>query len=109
MLLAGASSESREPGLVLERAVGRAGLPEIVASVDRRGGADAPHAGDVLRLRCEDKAGTSVLDAEGRLTDDGGGVLPHLHFAMTRAQLDALATCVAAGDGVALRGAVASG
>lgn len=104
--LGGCANEPRDARLVLEGAVGRTGLHELVASVDPGDDARAPRAGDAVRLRCDDVAGSSLLTAEGALTDDGGSLLPHLHYAMTADDVTSIAACVATADGSVLRGTV---
>lgn len=106
-LLARSPNDPPEPRLVLERVAGPAGVQEIVASIAPGGDGRIARVGAVLRLRCDDSAGTSVLDAVGRLTDDEGTRLPHAHFALPSAAAPAIATCAASGDGFALRAALA--
>lgn len=104
--LGGCANGSREARLVLEGAVGRTGLHELVASVDPGGDARAPRVGDAVRLRCDDVAGRPLLTAAAPLTDDGGSLLPHVHFAMTAGDVASIATCVASADGPILRGTI---
>jgi hypothetical protein len=103
MVLAGSSEDPREPRLLLERATARTGVEEIIATIEPGDDARSPGAGERLRLRCDDAAGASVLDADGRLTDDGGTFLPHVHFAMTTTRPATIVTCVASGNGSVLR------
>lgn len=103
LVLAGSSAEPREPRLLLERVTGPTGVEEIIATIDAGDGARSRWVGARLRLRCDDRGGTALVDAEDRLTDDGGTLPPHVHFPLGTTPPVTHVTCVASGNNLVLR------